>query len=189
LVSDEESSSSGTEEDPDNVSGRENDGPEWDNSTSESQSNSSPDESSNSDSEGISEQNSSDNDSTGSATDGERAATSESGSDLSKNVIIYFRAQPGLSTGKATKIKEILRADYPHAVVLLEAATKNSRSPYPSRAVFNRLLTRVFDKTVSKILVADSNHICGTKDGFQLFCWVCEYFDAKVLVSPALQIV
>jgi len=103
-------------------------------------------------------------------------------------VIIYFRPKAGISSKQSSAIKDILRADYPDAVVLLETATKNSRSTYSSRVSLNRLMNHVLDQTVKEILVADSNHICSTKDGFQLFCWICDFFGTKVLVSPALQL-
>jgi hypothetical protein len=113
---------------------------------------------------------------------------SEQQSVSSEGVVVYFRPKIKISPEKSSVIKEILRANHPNALVLLETISENSRSTYPSRTMLNRLMNDVFDQKVKEIMIADFNHICSTKDGFQLFCWICDMFGTKVLISPALQL-
>ncbi|MDR3478660.1 MAG: hypothetical protein P4M14_11590 [Gammaproteobacteria bacterium] len=108
---------------------------------------------------------------------------------FNERVVIYFRPKAGVSSEKSSVLKEVFRANHPNALVLLETVTENSRSTYASRTILNRLMNDVFDQRVKEILVADFNHICSTKDGFQLFCWICNCFGTQVLISPALQLV
>ena len=114
---------------------------------------------------------------------------SEQQSVFSKGIVVYFRLKVKSSSSKRSVIKEILRANHPNALILLEAAPENPRSTYSSRTMLNRLMNDVFDEKVKEIIIADFNHICTTKDGFQLFCWICDLFGTKVLISPALQLV
>lgn len=102
--------------------------------------------------------------------------------------VIYFRPRARISHEKRSAITKVLSADYPDASIVLESVNNITKAPYSSRSSLNRLMNRVFDQTVDQILVADSNHICSTKDAFQLFCWVCDTFGTKVLVSPGLQL-
>ena len=114
---------------------------------------------------------------------------SEQQSVFSKGIVVYFRLKVKSSSSKRSVIKEILRANHPNALILLEAAPENPRSTYSSRTMLNRLMNDVFDEKVREIIIADFNHICSTKDGFLLFCWICDRFGTKVLISPALQLV
>ncbi len=101
--------------------------------------------------------------------------------------IIYFATSSRVTAEKSSTIKEMLRADLPNTVVILETAMQKRSAPYSNRKALNRLMTEVFDGNVSEIVVADSAHICSTKDGFQLFSWVCGRFGTEVLISPELQ--
>jgi hypothetical protein len=49
------------------------------------------------------------------------------------------------------------------------------------------MLCQLADGEISEILVADSNHISATKDGFSIFTLMCHKLGAKVFILPALQ--
>jgi len=101
--------------------------------------------------------------------------------------VIYFSTSSALTAQQFSKIRKMLRADAPNAKVMLESAKSRRRASYSSRETLSRLMAEVFDGNVSEISVADSTHICSTKDGFQLFSWICGQFGTKVLISPELQ--
>lgn len=119
---------------------------------------------------------------------GDDATSDDADDDVVSNsrTVIYFRPRARISNGKRSSTKTILSADYPDASIVLESASNITKAPYASCDSLNRLMNRVFDQAVDQILVADSNHICSTKDAFQLFCWVCDSFGTKVLVTPGL---
>jgi len=101
--------------------------------------------------------------------------------------VIYFTTNSALTAEQGSKIRTMLRADAPNAIVMLETTKARRRASYSGRETLSRLMAEVFDGNVSEISVADSTHICNTKDGFQLFSWICGLFGTKVLISPELQ--
>jgi hypothetical protein len=101
--------------------------------------------------------------------------------------VIYFSASSALTARQFSKIRKALRTDAPNAKVMLETAKATRRASYSSRETLNHLMDEVFNGNVSEISVADSTHICSTKDGFQLFGWICGQFGTKVLISRELQ--
>jgi len=136
-------------------------------------------------SESASDESVSNSSSSESASDTEWKLDAEPSGDRMK--IIYFATSSTVTAEKSSTITEMLRADLPNMVVILETAMQKRSAPYSSRKALNRLMTEVFDGNVSEIWVADSAHICNTKDGFQLFSWICGRFGTKVLISPELQ--
>ncbi len=104
---------------------------------------------------------------------------------LTPKRIVYYRIHPSASTEAAFEAKQQLQAYLPDAVVSLESTSL--KTPYSDREVLNRLLSQIVDGQISEILVADSNHISATKDGFNVFAWICHRLGAKVFILPALQ--
>jgi len=104
--------------------------------------------------------------------------------------VIFFSSSSALTAEQFSKVRKMLRADAPNAnsIVMLETVKARRRASYSSRETLSRLMAEVFAGNVSEISVADSTHICSTKDGFQLFSWICGQFGTKVLISPELQI-
>ncbi len=113
------------------------------------------------------------------------SATIQKPSTLAPKRMVYFRIHPSMSPESASKIKQQLEAYLPDAVVLLESMSLTT--PYSDREVLNNLLSELVDGQIREILVADSNHICATKDGFNVFAWMCHKLGAKVFILPALQ--
>ena len=118
-------------------------------------------------------------------------ASAESHSSESKQQsrrVVYYCGGSSLSTEESDSIKEFLQRVANTAYVLLETDVRVKSTPYPGRAALNVLMNWVCDRKVSEILIPDTTHICTTKDGFQLFCWVCQQFGTAILISPSLRL-
>ncbi len=98
---------------------------------------------------------------------------------------VYFRTHPSITTESASEIKQRLQSYLPDATVLMEFSSL--KTAYLDREVLNTMLSQLVDGEISEILVADSNHICATKDGFNMFALMCHKLGAKVFILPALQ--
>lgn len=105
---------------------------------------------------------------------------------LAAKRVIYFRVKSRMSQESLEEIKQALQAYLPDVEVMLETATSLT-VPYPDRESLNTLLSQILNGEISEVLVADSNHVCSTKDGFKLFSWLCQQFDTKLFILPALQ--
>jgi hypothetical protein len=107
---------------------------------------------------------------------------------LKRHKIIYFRTSSPVSKDKIETVKQFLRADVPDALVLVEAHVSSNRTPLFDRPVFNSLMAKVFQGSVSEVLLESSTHVCNTKDAFHLFSWVCSQFETLVSVVPSLRL-
>ncbi len=99
--------------------------------------------------------------------------------------VVYFRTHPSIDTESASEIKQRLQSYLPDATVLMEFSSQ--KTAYLDRKVLNNMLSQLVNGEISEILVADSNHICATKDGFSVFALMCHKLGAKVFILPALQ--
>ncbi len=115
---------------------------------------------------------------------GTNLTTSES--TLALQRVVYFRANSKLAEDAFAELKQNLQAYLPNAKVMLETVT-NLKTMYSDRKVLNDLMSKIMDEEIGEVLVADSNHLCNTKDGFNVFSWVCQQFGTKVFILPALQ--
>ena len=113
------------------------------------------------------------------------SATIQKPSALAPKRMVYFRIHPSMSPESVSEIKQQLQSYLPDAVVLVEPTSL--KTPYSDREVLNHLLSQLIDGQINEILVADSSHISATKDGFNIFAWICHKFGAKVFILPALQ--
>jgi len=110
--------------------------------------------------------------------------TSES--TLALERVVYFRANSRLAEDTFAELEQNLQAYLPDAKVMLETAT-NLKTAYSDRTVLNSLMSQILNNEVREVLIADSNHLCNTKDGFNVFNWVCQQFGTKVFILPTLQ--
>jgi len=100
--------------------------------------------------------------------------------------VVYYRVNSRLSEESLSETKQALQAYLPDAEIMLETVT-NSKTPISDRKILNILMSRIVNEEISEVLVADSNHLCSTKDGFNVFSWVCQQLGTKVFILPALQ--
>ncbi len=100
--------------------------------------------------------------------------------------VVYFRVNTKLSEESLSATKQALQAYLPDAEVMLEILA-NHKIPYSDRKMLNILMSRIVNEEISEVLVADSSHLCSTKDGFSVFSWVCQKLKTKVFILPALQ--
>ncbi len=112
--------------------------------------------------------------------------TSELPKSMASKRVVYFRANSALSEESFAETKQALQKYLPDTEILLEIGT-NHKTPYSERRVLNALMSQIVNGEISEVLVADSNHLCSTKDGFSVFNWVCQQFRTKVFILPALQ--
>jgi hypothetical protein len=98
---------------------------------------------------------------------------------------VYFRAHPNISTESASEIQQRLQLYLPDATVMMEFT--NLKTSYLDREVLNNMLSEVVDGKINEVWVADSNHICATKDGFSVFALLCHKLGVKVYILPAFQ--
>ena len=103
-----------------------------------------------------------------------------------KRVVYFRRANSRLGDETFAELEQNLQAYLPDAKVMLETAT-NLRTAYSDRTVLNNLMSQILNNDIDEVLVADSNHLCNTKDGFNIFSWVCQQFGTKVFILPTLQ--
>ncbi len=107
-------------------------------------------------------------------------------STLALKRVVYFRANSRLGEETFAELEQNLQAYLPDAKVMLETAT-NLKTAYSDRTVLNSLMSQILNNEIDEVLVADSNHLCNTKDGFNVFSWVCQQFGTKVFILPTLQ--
>ncbi len=113
------------------------------------------------------------------------ASRSKSSTILNSKRVVYYHTSYSEPVEFHTEIKQKLQTYLPNTVVLLEPMT-GAKTPYSDRKVLNSLLTQVVEGKVDEILVAESNHLCLTKDGFNVLDWMCKKLGAKVFILPAL---
>jgi hypothetical protein len=115
---------------------------------------------------------------------GTNLTTSES--TLALKRVVYFRANSRLTEEAFAELKQNLQAYLPNTKVMLETVT-NLKTMYSDRKVLSDLMSKIMNGEISEVLVADSNHLCNTKDGFNVFSWVCQQYGTKVFILPTLQ--
>jgi hypothetical protein len=105
---------------------------------------------------------------------------------IETDTIIYFRTFANLSHEKKEKMKEFLKVEYPHAKVILEFYS--STTLFDQRIGLNCLYQLIMNERVKKILLANSTHLCKTKEAFQMFEWICSKYDTEIEIIPSLEL-
>jgi hypothetical protein len=131
-------------------------------------------------------QSSSDSETVSSASDLESSSDDDNLRDR-RDEVIYFRLSSSLSPNKTQKLKELLRADYPDAKVIVDV--QRTKTPLLQRTGLEKLLLMIFNRKVTTVFLHGPTQICATKEGFQLFQWICEMHGTTLQIVPSLQLI
>jgi hypothetical protein len=119
----------------------------------------------------------------------DRRATAETNRKPQRTVApeaIYLRISHAASTDAQRKLLRKLKAEYPGALIVLDDS--QVKTSFAERTAFALLWQSIQDGRIDCLWISRLNHICKSKETFQLFEWMCQRHGVRILLQPALEL-
>ena len=100
---------------------------------------------------------------------------------------IYVRIPAATNKDTRRNLTRMLRNKYVGAMIFLDDS--QSKTPCQDRDALALLWQHIEDRRIECLLIPRMNHICKSKEAFQLFEWICNIHDARIRILPALELV
>lgn len=97
---------------------------------------------------------------------------------------IYVRIPAATSKTVRRNLTRVLRDEYVGAMIFQD--NSQTKTLFEDRDALTLLWQHIEDRRIDCLLIPHINHICKSKDAFQLFVWMCDVHDVRICIIPGL---